>query len=1207
MIDHITTSDNRLSLTDVELALMNDMLARHDRAGFYILYNAMTDSSQISVQARISTFSGPTGGGAFVANRLMQELFAPDGMLPAALGNAAYSGVYQLSQDVAVEAFNLISMDAANPDGFAGLGGANAALAGDAILQSAELAWINANNLAYFPGNLLTPVSVLVTAAGALYELITDIFGADDLENIEITGEGVDQFVDALGDTFFQIISPGTFASIAAALIFEDFDKSPSALRAAGLTEVRALNGIKLYVNSDGKVEGVSDPGLADAAVLFLRGVFLNTAIASVAGTVIYNVLQEILQSLVERPLDSAFNPAADFTELNGSGADGDTQSFDPAQSIADAPTWSENPTSNSDILSGSDGFLGFGGKDNIDAGDGNDVVFGGKGADIIDGNVGNDILWGQQGNDELIGGDGDDILRGGSGDDRLVGGMGNDLLDGGDIRHAAGDDGEDTADYSENEERIFFDLSGLTQEEIDAGFLIIADDGTGGTDTLHSIERIIATEFDDVFVVPYELSALGLTLIDFGMGDDVLDFSGDIDGVSFDPASGEVELLSIEQIILTDFADTIVFNLLIDDGQTAFVYAGGEDDSITITNDSVDGGVGLFVAGDGSDFISVTSVNQSVRNIILGENGNDTIDVISGFNDIYGGDGDDNIMSLQDSPSYIFGGAGNDTITLGHRGGHGFGGAGSDTVNSGTNSSWQYDLYGTFSNNLVDTLVDSGNAAPSPLIFQDDGETDTLVGGVGVDVFHVGNGDIIRNFDQSRDKIIFYFPENFSAFNIGRELGVFDGLPTRLDGKLSLQVVQEGNQIAIGIGVNNNNPTTISELVNFFPFHVIFEGTDINDVFFALSPSSTVSGFNYEIGPVDLSQNDTLQGKGDITPSVMELPTNEILGTIADNTIVGTNIGDAIYAGGGIDIVSAGDGNDIVYGGYRNDILDGGDGNDVLYGEEGNDNLDGEAGDDTLFGGSGRDFMTGGTGDDILFGGRGNDLLQGNAGADHFIGGRGSDTLNGSSGDGDIADFSDLDGNVTVLLDAINTFSGTAVAGRDTDIINNIANIIGTNYDDSIRAQLNPGTGVFNENIFYGGEGNDLLDGGLANDQLFGEGGDDELIGGTQDDWLNGGAGADILNGGSGVDTASYSTATTGVSVDLVSGVSSGEALGDTFLSIERFEGSQFNDTFTGANGQTNTFFGLAGNDSFTGGELNDTFEGGEGSDNYNWGLGKA
>lgn len=100
-------------------------------------------------------------------------------------------------------------------------------------------------------------------------------------------------------------------------------------------------------------------------------------------------------------------------------------------------------------------------------------------------------------------------------------------------------------------------------------------------------------------------------------------------------------------------------------------------------------------------------------------------------------------------------------------------------------------------------------------------------------------------------------------------------------------------------------------------------------------------------------------------------------------------------------------------------------------------------------------------------------------------------------------------------------------------------------------------------EDLIYGGGGNDLIGGGNDWDRLYGGAGDDSLYGDSGNDWLDGGAGADFLNGGEGFDTASYTSAETGIALNLETGEATGDAAGDRFESIEQIIGSSHADTF--------------------------------------------
>ncbi|WP_026942309.1 calcium-binding protein [Hellea balneolensis] len=154
---------------------------------------------------------------------------------------------------------------------------------------------------------------------------------------------------------------------------------------------------------------------------------------------------------------------------------------------------------------------------------------------------------------------------------------------------------------------------------------------------------------------------------------------------------------------------------------------------------------------------------------------------------------------------------------------------------------------------------------------------------------------------------------------------------------------------------------------------------------------------------------------------------------------------------------------------------------------------------------------------------------------------------------------------------------------------------------------------GTSGNDVLNSGFGADVINALAGDDQLFGEDGADILNGGDGDDFisggdghdqLNGGAGADTFDGGLGRDAVTYSSATAGVVLDLVSGGTEGEAAGDTFISIERISGSNFNDGLTGDN-NLNIIHGLSGDDVINGMAGNDLLYGQNGADIINGGSG--
>jgi Ca2+-binding RTX toxin-like protein len=141
-------------------------------------------------------------------------------------------------------------------------------------------------------------------------------------------------------------------------------------------------------------------------------------------------------------------------------------------------------------------------------------------------------------------------------------------------------------------------------------------------------------------------------------------------------------------------------------------------------------------------------------------------------------------------------------------------------------------------------------------------------------------------------------------------------------------------------------------------------------------------------------------------------------------------------------------------------------------------------------------------------------------------------------------------------------------------------------------------GNGVANE--LTGGLGDDIISGNSGNDTLLGGEGADRLFGNNGNDTLKGGSGSDYMSGGDGSDRANYSSSTARVTVSLINpSLNSGEAAGDTFLSVENLTGTVYNDSLTGNSG-VNAIYGGNGNDTIRGGRGNDVLTGGSGRDTF-------
>lgn len=289
----------------------------------------------------------------------------------------------------------------------------------------------------------------------------------------------------------------------------------------------------------------------------------------------------------------------------------------------------------------------------------------------------------------------------------------------------------------------------------------------------------------------------------------------------------------------------------------------------------------------------------------------------------------------------------------------------------------------------------------------------------------------------------------------------------------------------------------------------------------------------------------------------------DSLLGSLGSDTLIG-GLGADIITGGdgwGNDVIDYFDASSAVTVNLENGTASGGGGNDILKGIEQvngsffNDTLIGGAGDNWLWGSDGNDVLVGGDGFDNLDGGFDNDTLTGGAGDDQLNGGWGDDVLTGGKGS-DWANF--FDSSVTV-----NLTKGTAISAEGNDTVMEIENVSGSFDDDTL-------IGDANANILNGGWGND---------------------------WLAGGQGDNSLYGGDGVDWASYSDATSAVTVDLATGVATSSARNDTLQEIENVQGSKFNDTLKGNDGD-NSLDGGAGNDTLNGRGGLDTLKGGAGND---------
>ncbi len=336
------------------------------------------------------------------------------------------------------------------------------------------------------------------------------------------------------------------------------------------------------------------------------------------------------------------------------------------------------------------------------------------------------------------------------------------------------------------------------------------------------------------------------------------------------------------------------------------------------------------------------------------------------------------------------------------------------------------------------------------------------------------------------------------------------------------------------------------------------------------------------------------------------------------------------------------------MWGSYYDDVLEGDDQANNIYGLDGNNIIHGGGGDDHLYGGRDNDTFYGGAGADIIDGGGGvnyvryddatsgvtvgfaspagsndgtgdvlmniqgiigsafSDKLGGTDAAEDIRGGGGDDLLQGRGGNdtldgGDGIDQAVYSGSRGDYFVGFDTATGSYVvqdlrqgSPDGTDHVRNVETFVFADGSVSASSVTDGNPGPIN-----GDDSDNTLTGTPIADEMHGLGGNDTLSGLAGEDVLEGGEGNDVLDGGTGVDTASYASATQGVSVSLaVTGPQDTGGAGiDTLVSIENLTGSNHNDILTG-NAGANTLNGGAGDDILNGGAGADVLHGGAGDD---------
>ncbi|MGL1919994.1 MAG: cadherin-like domain-containing protein [Hyphomicrobiales bacterium] len=614
------------------------------------------------------------------------------------------------------------------------------------------------------------------------------------------------------------------------------------------------------------------------------------------------------------------------------------------------------------------------------------------------------------------------------------------------------------------------------------------------------------------------------------------------------------------------------------------------EETSAFVQNAAVQtlGDVGTYVNEESSGSGDVDEVTEEIfdanathNDIILAGAGNDKVYAGKGDDYVEGGFGSDIIFG-QEGDDVIDGGAQDDAIYDDLGDNVVIGGAGNDLIETGAGDDL---IYGDQSIKLRDTAVTTsirswlnGTAAFSDqlkvllgvhLVYQS--EEAVIASRIGEDTDDPSFWDMVVDFFQGFLGIDYYNENGVPVINPAAVYNFYNGEAADVYrpflGAYTLEEVLLQSFDVIETELSDYlvaamvGPAEQSELLTAYLTWV-----EANDA--SLHTQIINNEFDYLLDLPDDPENSPEEipiltvdlGEGnDIISSGAGI--DIIYGGRGNDTINGDAGNDAIYGGEGDDKITAGAGNDIVSGDEGNDVIYGSAGSDILNGNDGNDGIFGGADDDIINGDAGDDLLEGGLGNDVISGGEGNDTISGNAGNDSISGGSGEDYI--AAGEGDDLVF----------------------GGNDNDVIS------GGVGDDLLLGEIGNDT-------LFGGDGDDSLIGGAGNDILDGGTGVDEISGGSGDDRINGGSGADIIDGEDGEDIVLFDTATAGVSVDLnLSAGSAGDALGDTYTSIENIAGSDFDDELRGDNG-VNKIWGAAGNDQIFGHGGNDSLYGGDGED---------
>lgn len=782
--------------------------------------------------------------------------------------------------------------------------------------------------------------------------------------------------------------------------------------------------------------------------------------------------------------------------------------------------------------------------KGDFTGGDISETITGSPGDDTIEGRGGNDRLNGLEGNDSLSGGEGDEWLFGGPGDDTLDGGSGNDW-----------------ASYGNSNRAVTANLNtGVATGE--------------GTDTLIDIENIEGSRFNDHLTGDSLANWLrgngGSDTLIGGGGNDILEGGWGAEAAHLQGGDGDDVLSAYGSGTLDggDGRDVVRF---------AWIYGGVDFDWST----------GIY-------FERRTPANSYLQTLLSIE------EVVGSWgDDVIRGDANDNVIVCGSGSDTLYGGGGDDVLHVGDthwnqlKGSEIHGDIGTDTVVYKRNRGEVYvqlndepNSYSVFYGDLADKLY-----GVEKITFND--------GTFNVADVATARG-VFRGNDSPNWMVGSSDPDTLEGF--GGDDTLAGGLgDDRLDG-------------GAGYDTANYRHSLQGVTVNLSTGQASGHGND------ALISMEGIWGSDYA---------DQLTGDDQ---------DNELIGHDGNDTLVGGGGNDGFSGGAGADSQDGGDGNDWMTLSLDNDTANGGAGwdsasfedalvsvefdlatgivtsredparaaeitlisieqiggsfeDDVIRGDAGHNNIFGDYGNDTLYGGAGDDVLDGGA-EDFFFNSKGSFKTDNN---NVIYGGDGVDTVlyHGS--------------RQHVLIHARADADSYRVSiGASYDILYGVEKIQfteGTFDLSDLAAPEGLYVGSDQNDSLMGSSADDTMEGLAGSDRLDGQDGDDSISGGAGDDSLSGGLGNDSLDGGADNDWANYSASQTVVTVNLLTGIATGEGA-DVLIGIENIAGSNFGDDLWGDN-LSNFIGGNGGDDTLNGGAGNDTLDGDEGADHLKGGDG--